>query len=374
MKCIAFYLPQFHAIPENDKWWGKGFTEWDNIRSSKPQFKGHVQPEIPLNNNYYNLLDSKVQENQAKLAQKYGVYGFCYYHYWFDGKLLLEKPMENMLNNQNIDIPFCICWANETWSRTWDGQENKILIKQNYNEKIEEWKKHFNYLLPFFKDKRYIKINNCPIMIIYKPQFILKCSEMIKYWNDMAVKHGFSGIYWGYQHFSAYDSDVVKSVFNFGIEFEPFYTVWELKKDQNFLRLVDKLFYGLKHPEWLRWKLRRKIFRVPQIYNYDEIWKRIIKRKPKYDNIMPGAFTAWDNTPRKGNNSCVFWGANPQKFGKYFKLQIEHCKTVYHSEYLFINAWNEWAEGAHLEPDELNGYEYLKSFEQGLRNYYISSQ
>ena len=144
MKKIALYLPQFHAIPENDAWWGEGFTEWTNVSKSKPQFIKHVQPEIPYGKNYYNLLDENVQENQAKMAKKYGVDGFCYYHYWFEGKLLLEKPMENMLKNPKVDIPFCICWANETWARTWDGKEQDILIKQNYNEDETGWKKHFD--------------------------------------------------------------------------------------------------------------------------------------------------------------------------------------------------------------------------------------
>ena len=157
-KIIAFYLPQFHTFPENDEWWGKGFTEWTNVRKSKPQFKGHVQPEVPLGKNYYNLLDSKVQERQAKLAQEYKVDGFCYYHYWFGGKMLMEKPMENMLHNPAVDQPFCICWANEHWSRNWNGENKKVIMPQNYSESPKEWEEHFNYLLPFFNDNRYIKV------------------------------------------------------------------------------------------------------------------------------------------------------------------------------------------------------------------------
>ena len=164
MKIIALYLPQFHEIPENNEWWGKGFTEWTNVKTAKPSFKGQYQPRIPLNNNYYNLTDVRAQEWQAKLAKEYGIYGFCYYHYWFEGKMLLEKPAEIMLKNLSVDMPFCFCWANHTWLRAWADKSNRTLIKQTYGTE-EDWINHFNYLLPFFKDERYIKEDGKPIMV-----------------------------------------------------------------------------------------------------------------------------------------------------------------------------------------------------------------
>ncbi|KAF5082675.1 Glycosyltransferase WbsX [anaerobic digester metagenome] len=358
MKKIAFYLPQFHAIPENDEWWGKGFTEWVNVKASKPQFKGHIQPEIPLNNNYYNLLDAETQVWQANLAKKYGIDVFCYYHYWFEGKLLLEKPMENMLHNKKIDIPFCICWANETWARTWDGQEKNILIQQKYNEDEDAWKAHFNYFLQFFKDERYLKHDGKPMLLIYKPQLILNCKAMLTYWQQLALQAGFSGLYIGYQHVSAFDSNMVQLGFDFGVEFEPFYTVRELKN--GIATTQKKIAYSIRNPKWFIRKIYEKIMHRPVIYDYDEIWNRILNRSPIRQSIMPGAFPAWDNTPRRGNKSGVFYGASPKKFAKYFKQQMKHAEEVYHAEYLFINAWNEWAEGAHLEPDECNRYEYLE--------------
>ena len=169
MKIIPFYLPQFHNIPENDEWWGNGFTEWTNIKSAKPLFEGHKQPKVPINGNYYDLLNDDVKIWQAELAKKYGIYGFCYYHYWFNGKMLLEKPMEQMLTNHNIDIPFCICWANAAWTKAWVGEEKKVLIPQTYGGR-NEWEEHFFYFLPFFKDRRYIRENNKPVIIIYRPQ------------------------------------------------------------------------------------------------------------------------------------------------------------------------------------------------------------
>lgn len=359
MKKIAFYLPQFHAIPENDEWWGKGFTEWTNVKSAKPQFKGHFQPEVPLNGYYYNLLDERTQEWQSQLALKYGLDGFCYYHYWFEGKLLLEKPMENMLGNHNIQIPFCICWANETWSRTWDGQETSILIKQNYDEDENAWKDHFLYLLPFFKDERYLREEGKPILILYKPQLIEHCKEMLLYWRKLALENGLDGLYIGYQHHSAFNYDMASLGFDFGIEFEPMFTIREIDKEKD--RPLGLLKRALVHPKWLYRKIREKWLHESKVYDYDEIWKRILKRKPREEKVFPGAFCAWDNTPRMGNKSTVFYQSSPDKFKKYFKAQLIHAQKDYKAEYIFINAWNEWAEGAHLEPDERNGYGYLEA-------------
>ena len=359
MKKIAFYLPQFHAIPENDEWWGKGFTEWTNVRNAKPQFPGHLQPEIPLNNNYYSLLDPEIQEWQSKIALENDIDAFCYYHYWFEGKLLLEKPMENMLKNKKVKIPFCICWANETWSRTWDGQEKAILIQQNYNEDEEAWKQHFDYLLPFFKDERYLLDNNRPMLLIYKPHLINNCAKMIDFWRNLAKENGFDDLYIGYQHHSAFNYDMQECHMDFGVEFEPMFTIREIdmKKKKTF-GVVKR---AIAHPKWLYRKLQEKVLHRAKVYYYDEIWDKINRRIPEAKNIMPGAFCAWDNTPRMGNKATVFYGANPQKFKQYFNLRLKRAHNVYHSEYIFINAWNEWAEGAHLEPDSINGYKYLEA-------------
>lgn len=359
MKKIAFYLPQFHSIPENDEWWGTGFTEWTNVKASSPQFKGHMQPEVPLDEYYYDLLDSTAQEWQSKLALQYGLDGFCYYHYWFEGKLLLEKPMENMLENVNIRIPFCICWANETWSRTWDGQETSILIKQNYNEDERAWREHFLYLLQFFKDERYINKDGCPVIIIYKPQLITNCKEMISYWRSLAKEHGLNGLYIGYQHHSAFNYDMDALGFDFGIEFEPMFTIREIDREKS--RRFGIIKRAITHPKWLYRKLREKCLHESKVYDYDEIWKRIIARKPERSNLMAGAFCGWDNTPRMGNKSTVFYESTPEKFKKYFKDQYSHAHKMYKPDFIFINAWNEWAEGAHLEPDQKNGYGYLEA-------------
>lgn len=362
MKKIAFYLPQFHTIPENDEWWGEGFTEWVNVKNSVPQFKNHIQPEVPLDKNYYCLLEDNIQRWQSDLAKEYGIDGFCYYHYWFEGKMLLEKPMEKMLANTEVTIPFCICWANETWARTWDGQEENVLIKQNYNENRAAWKKHFEYLLQFFLDDRYIKEKGKPLLLIYKPQLISNCKDMVTYWNELAVEAGLDGIYVGCQHPSAYDVPLEEMGMDFGVEFEPFFTVRELNHELN--NKLKKITHYILKPKIFFRKVEHKLLKKPNIYDYDEIWKRIIKRVPLNENMMPGAFPSWDNTPRRSNTSDIFWGATPKKFKKYFHLQLEHANEEYQAEYIFINAWNEWAEGAHLEPDEHNKYGYLEALKE----------
>lgn len=231
MKVIAFYLPQFHETPENNEWWGQGFTEWNNMKAAKPLFEGHNQPRIPLNNNYYNLLDEKTLEWQTKIAKEHGVYGFCCYHYWFGSKMLLEKPMEIYLKDKNCDLPFCFCWANETWTNAWAAEtesDRKTLIKQEYGDK-EEWERHFQYLLPFFKDERYIKEGNKPLFVIYRPQYITELSARLAYYNKRAQEEGFDGLVFVAQHVSFYaEKSVDKSMFKYQIEYQPGFAFYDM--------------------------------------------------------------------------------------------------------------------------------------------------
>src|SRR5690606_25983053 len=193
LKPIAIYLPQFHTIPENDEWWGKGFTEWTNVKKAKSYFPGHYQPHEPMDDDYYDLSDNSVIEKQADLARQYGIEGFCFYHYWFSGHLLLEKPLENMLRSSAPDMPFCLCWANENWTRTWDGQEKHVLIEQHYS--TEDDQKHIQYLMPFFKDDRYIKIDNKPVFLMYRTELHPNIQEAVRIWREEAKKAGFDDLY-----------------------------------------------------------------------------------------------------------------------------------------------------------------------------------
>ena len=361
MRVVAFYLPQFHEIPENNEWWGKGFTEWTTVRNAKPWIKNHIQPEVPWNKEYYNLLDPLVMRKQSQMALEYGVDAFCYYHYWFNGKLLLEKPLEMMRNDETIKIPYFFCWANESWARTWDGQDSKCLIKQNYDENEEEIVNHYKYLSNFFFDERYIKVNNRPVIIIYKPLLIKNIALLIKIWNREARNDGFDGIYWGFQHPSTFKHLEKVSSFDFGIEFEPLYTDVLIEGERAELAGGKRILYGIKHPKWLMSKVVKRLCRRPSIRDYDEIWKNIISRKPRNKKIAAGAFPSWDNTPRKGDRGIVFWRPTPEKFKEYMIKQISHAEREYNNNFLFINAWNEWGEGAHLEPDEHNGWGYLEA-------------
>lgn len=379
MKIIAFYLPQFHDIPENDEWWGKGFTEWVNVKKAHPLYKGHEQPRIPLNNNYYNLLDDKVKIWQANLAKKYGVYGFCYYHYWFGGKLLLEKPMEQMLENPSIDIPFCISWANEPWTKAWVN-EKKVLIPQFYGGK-KEWKEHFDYLLKFFKDSRYIKEDGKPLLVIYRAEVIEHLNEMLDYWSKLAKENGFNGMVYAYQNIT-FDLIPNKddSRFTYNIEFQPSYAwndmnnVSTIKKSGawNYVRNVRRKFYM-----WLEKKIGfdvAKYFEYSRkekdsvlLTSYDDAWRAILDHIPDNNKCVPGAFVGWDNTPRKGYRGQVYTGDSPEKLKKYMAEQIKRAKEVYHKDMIFMYAWNEWAEGGYLEPDTRTGYRNLEAVRDALR-------
>lgn len=362
-KVLALYLPQFHVIPENDKWWGKGFTEWKNVKGAKPLFAGHNQPRVPLNNNYYNLLDPKVMEWQTKIAKENNIYGFCVYHYWFHGKLLLEKPMEQYLDNENIDFPFCFCWANEHWTNAWVSGENKIIIEQNFDDK-EDWINHFNYLLPFFKDDRYIKEDNQPVFVIYYPSIIGPLSEMLDCWNQLAKDNGFKGIKFVYQHYLFHlEDNPKKALFDYGIEFEPNLSMNEVqtKTAASFERFRAKVSNFLQTKLHVYVKMPK---RKPTIFDYDEIWQHILNRKPVTKNLIPGAFVDWDNTPRRGVRGSLTKGGNPQKFKKYFSELVKKSDREYATDYIILFAWNEWAEGGYIEPDSKYKYEYLHAIKE----------
>lgn len=367
MKVIAFYLPQYHSIPENDKWWGKGFTEWSNVKKGKPLFDGHYQPRRPFDNNYYNLLNDEVKKWQVKLAKEYGITGFCFYHYWFDGHMLLEKPVEQYLKNKELDLPFCICWANEDWTNIWksDG-DTTTLIAQTYGEK-KDWIAHFTYLLPFLKDQRYICENGKPLIIIYRPEIIPCLDKMLECWLECARKAGLEGITFAYQTRTYYDkTNGNDKGFDLRIEYQPNYVFQEYSNNQHkilyplYRWIKSHLLIKLKHDFILK---RRYSFKK---YSYDELWEMIINKKPKDIKSIPGAFVDWDNTSRKGLNGSVVCGATPEKFGKYFSRQIKHAKNDYKKDYIFIFAWNEWSESGYLEPDEKYKTGYLEALKNAL--------
>ena len=372
MKIIPLYLPQFHTIPENDEWWGKGFTEWVNVREARPLFEGHNQPRVPLNNNYYDLSDIETLKWQCRIAKEYGIYGFCMYHYWFNGHLLLEKPMEMLLAHPEIDIKYCISWANHDWTDAWkaSNRQPKVLIAHNFDDE-KDWVDHFNYLLPFFKDPRYMTENNKPLMVIYIPNIIRKLKKMLDVWSQMARDNGFDGLTFIYQSAaSSFDNSWDHSLFDYGVEMNPGYVgLANRQKNSSFFPKLMKYSHEIKRFLHIRRSLlpQKKITEVSKA-DYDYTWQRILELRPisNAPKMIPCAFTDWDNTPRHKERGYLFQGVSPDKFKSYFKQLIDNTKNYYDTDMIFVFAWNEWAEGGYLEPDEKNGFAFLEAIKECL--------
>ncbi|MCR5106633.1 MAG: glycoside hydrolase family 99-like domain-containing protein [Lachnospiraceae bacterium] len=353
MRVICMYLPQYHTFKENDEWWGKGYTEWTAVRRGKPLFKGHVQPRIPLEGRYYDLLNEGCEtlKWQAMLAKRYGIYGFSFYQYWFKGKQLMHRPMEILLENPDIDISYCICWANETWTRAWYGHSEQVLIKQDYGNR-EDWRKHFEYNLRFFRDKRYIKIDNKPVFQIYRSFDIEELKEMKECFDRWAKEEGFDGVFF----VSGKTRDRVdtrEDLIDAYYYFEPGFT---LKND---LSKVKELSYDLKV---LVRTVRNRLLRnkiLEREIPAEWILKPIEERNYRI-NEFPGLIPDWDNTPRRGYKGLVYTNTSPERFEKTLRI-LKNKKNTYPYDFVFLNAWNEWGEGAMMEPDEYRGFGYLEA-------------
>ena len=341
VKLLAFYLPQFHPFPENDAWWGKGFTEWTNVSKAKPNFKGHYQPHLPIHNGFYDLRVPEVMAEQARLAKNYGIHGFNFYYYWFDGKVLMHKPFEILLNHKEIDINYCITWANENWTRRWDGAENDVLIGQNHCE--EDSIKFIEHLYIYFRDERYIKVDNKPVLIIYRANIIPDMAETINLWRRKVKEAGFDGIYLIAAETFGFKNPQ-ECGFDAAIEFPP-HTV-KSNKINSSLEIINENYEG-------------------SIYSYDEVVRNAcMEREPEYKRFRT-AMLSWDNTARKQHNGNIFANFSMLKYKQWLSHIATHVynnsKYSKEEKFIFINAWNEWAEGTHLEPDRERGYAYLQT-------------
>jgi hypothetical protein len=375
VKLIAMYFPQLHAIPENDEWWGKGFTDWNNVRSAIPLFEGHYQPRVPLNQNYYDQSQLETLRWQIDMAKRYGVYGFCHYHYWFDGKQLLETPTNLIMANPDIDFPFCLSWANETWSRRWDGRGRHILIQQTHPPVRERWKLHYDYLIKAWTDPRAIKVDGKPVFVIYRPHLIEKIDEMLAYWRELARQDGLPGLYFIFQQQAYYMGELpynnCLNAFDALFQFQPFEanTSPSYKKDSIQYLLLFKLARSLpeRYLNALR-DIRKAFVKGQSIYDYDAIWQKIVEVRPNPKlTTYPGAFVDWDNTARYKNRATLFRGASPDRFSVWFeKLVGSMPQRNLPENFIFLNAWNEWSEGTYLEPDERYGYQYLEAVKKVL--------
>jgi len=329
-KVIAFYLPQFHEFEENNRFWGKGYTEWTCLDRAVKKFKRHELKRPHPDIGYYDLNDINIRKKQAILAKKYGIYGFCYYHYWFGDRLLMQKPLELFLLDNEPDIPFCFQWVNESWTRRMNGGNNDVLVKMKYGE-IDEWASHLEYLLLFFKKNNYILIDNKPVLIIYRLSQIPDYKKRFNYWNNELKKHGFDGIF------------IVLTLGNFHKD-----DLQKLAKDADACVEFFPNWLGLEDMIYSRDK-------TTNYYNIKDAYERILTYPKLHERQFRGLFVGFDNSPRRPNYSDIFLNASVENFGNALKQQLERSEE----DYIFIYAWNEWGENAVLEPDVVHGYDFL---------------
>jgi hypothetical protein len=344
IKAIAFYLPQFHPIPENDEWWGPGFTEWTNVSQAKPLFSGHYQPHVPADFGYYDLRLPEVREAQAELAKSHGIYGFCYYYYWFAGRRILERPLQEVLESGKPDFPFCICWANENWSRRWDGSENEILLKQEHSEENDI--KFIHDIIPILKDPRYIRVHGKPLLIVYRLALLPQPSQTAALWRKICHDEGIGEIYLCAAESFGY-TDPYEDGFDATVQFPP---------------------HGIKAAQ-----INKKIDNLSDdytglLYDYEEVVFNELNREiPNYKRFR-GVMCCWDNTARKKMAGNAFLNATPESYELWLRGVVDYTRTKLPAgeRLVFINAWNEWAEGTHLEPDCKFGHGFLKATQRVL--------
>lgn len=352
-RLIAFYLPQYHPIPENDQWWGRGFTEWTNAGKARPLFRGHYQPHVPADLGYYDLRVPETRSAQARMAQEYGIEAFCYYHYWFAGKRILERPLREVLQSGQPDFPFCLCWANQTWAGVWHGCSDRVLIEQTYPGE-GDYRAHFNELLPYFSDSCYLKVDGKPLFVIYRPGDIPDVAGVMALWQQMALEAGLPGLH------------LVATIHGR----QP----WDFRK-HHFDAAVMQHFPALRRHDYVSWRQPfRKLARLyqektgkPTIYRYEEVMLQMLPDADADAGIYPCLVPNWDNTPRSGVNGLVLQDSTPERFRIQLKRSLELVRnTPREHRVVFVKSWNEWAEGNHLEPDLAFGKAYLEVIQEEL--------
>ena len=345
VKLIAFYLPQFHPIPENDAWWGSGFTEWVNVRRARPIFVGHYQPHVPAELGYYDLRVPETRAAQAALARQHGIHGFCcYYYYWFNGKRLLERPLNAVIESGEPDFPFCVCWANENWSRRWDGGNDELLIAQEYSAERE--RRFIEELLPVFGDRRYIRVGGRPLLLVYRANLLPEPRRAAETFRRLARTAGVGEICLAYiQHPGLPAPDALG--FDAAVEFPPHGLDVVPLTDQ-----IDKINTAFSGEVW----------------DYISAAKNSLERAPRPYRLFRGVMVGWDNTPRLQNNGQIFVNSHPANYGRWLSAIVEQTRRTREPEerIVFVNAWNEWGEGCHLEPDQAFGRAFLEATRAAL--------
>ena len=350
VRVLALYLPQFHPIPENDEWWSKGFTEWTNVGKAKPLFHNHYQPRVPADLGYYDLRLPEVRDAQAELARQYGVEGFCYWHYWFgNGKRLLERPFNEVIESGKPDFPFCLAWANESWRGFHHGLgKRQVLIEQQYPSE-QDCIDHFYAVLSAFKDPRYIRVDGKPLFMIFQPFQLPEARSFIGLWQKMAKENGLDGIHFVGQTYSGSQTDEIISL---GFD------------AVNVVRLFD---YKQKRvlPIYLLRKLRTLLFKAPRIIPYREAMKTFVGEEEEREDVYPTIIPNWDHTPRTGRRGLVFHNSTPELFSRHLEsIKKVLSKKKNTEKIVFIKSWNEWAEGNYMEPDLKYGTAYLERLKE----------
>ena len=372
-RLVAFYLPQFHPIPENDAWWGRGFTEWTNVAKAPPLFPGHYQPHVPADLGFYDLRVPETRTAQAALARNAGIEGFCYYHYWFAEKRLLERPFNEVLKSGEPDFPFCLCWANETWSGVWHGAPNRILIEQTYPG-AEDHEGHFYDLLPAFLDKRYIRVNHRPLFAIYAPQKLPAAAAFIEQWQKLAQKNGLPGI-----HFVAHLLKVFPDYYPQQMGFDavticnPARIITKSKFQIGMARLRNGTFdegdgdlltkiaaAGYAFEKKCSNRIRIWRGQPSYVFHYEDAMLFFMEDSPPQKLTYPCAIPNWDNSPRSGRRALILNGSSPELFRRHLRKVLHQAKTLpAENRIVFVKSWNEWGEGNYLEPDLKFGHQYL---------------
>ncbi len=375
-RVIAFYLPQFHPIPENDKWWGKGFTEWTNVGKAKPLFRGHYQPRVPADLGYYDLRMPEVREAQAELAREAGIEGFCYWHYWFgNGKQLLERPFNEVLSSGKPDFPFCLGWANHSWtSKTWEvgtrKQKDTNLLEMHYSK--EDYITHFNHLLPAFKDKRYIQVDGKPLFYVFRPLDIPDPKEFINLWQQMAKENGLKGIYFVGMAYNMHSQEqTIKNIL--------FKNAPNLAKE-NYQRVLNAGFdavnsrgyfradyYSRTLKDFIIRSLSLRLFKYAPISKCDQrtINKYLYVPEDKWENVFPSLLPNWDRSARSGRKARIYTNSTPEVFREQLQTVLELISEKDDEHKItFLMSWNEWAEGNYVEPDLKYGHGFLDALKE----------
>jgi lipopolysaccharide biosynthesis protein len=362
LRSVAFYLPQFHRIPENDGWWGRGFTEWRKVASARPLFVGHYQPHVPSEMGFYDLRVPEARCEQAALAREHGIDAFCYWHYWFQGRRLLERPFDEVLASGKPDFPFCLCWANENWTRRWDGLDHEVLMEQRYS--TDDDSRHMAYLAPAFRDPRYIRIDGRPVFLVYRAHRLPEPAKTAERLRAEARRLGAGDLFLccveSFPEERGHPGDIG---FDAAVEFQPDWSLLSRDLCSGPLRQLGP------HGEITNVLPAFADERVGAVYEYPAFVDRMIGKATAPYRRFPCVTPMWDNSPRRGriDDSVIFHGSTPEHYERWLTAAVGRARAMEGDVLVFINAWNEWAEGAHLEPDLRDGRAYLEATRRALR-------